>query len=248
MRILPISKNNYTNFRANNRWVCDKNGYELYKTTTYYFRDDLDWESLVKYLCKKFEKASKVNFINHACSNGMEPLSFLMALQMYAPECVKKFVPILAKDIDAQNIEYAKKGYCGASSDDFLRIHRLTNGDYKNFLDLKRIKGSNELFVLSPKKILTDNVVFEQGDIFDDIEKFPKENTLLCCRNFWFYLPSQKQEEIASRLGKHFKTGSSVLLGYLDTVNAIAGNLLEKYGFERCPIGNKFINIMYSKV
>ena len=251
MRILPINQNQYKykpSFNANNRWICDKNGIELYKTTTYYFRDDIDWEPLIKYICKKYENVPKVHFINHICSNGMEPLSFLMSILIHAPEHIKKFTPILAKDINEENINMAKKGICGASSEDFLRVDRMTKGCYKYFLNLKQSDDSKDLFIMSPKKVLTEKVIFEQGDIFEDIEKMPRENTFLSCRNFWFYLPLHKQEEIASRLGKHFASGSSVLLGYMDTVNATADKFLKKYGFERCPVGNKYINIMYSKV
>ena len=248
MRILPISQKNYTNFRANNRWVRNKEGVELYKTTTYYFRDDLNWEELIKYLCEKYKDVPKVNFINHACSNGLEPLSFLMALFVHAPECVKKFTPIIAKDIDEQNILFAKQGYCGASSDDFLRINKLTKGSYKNFLSLKNSENPEDLFEISPKNILKDNIIYEQGDIFDDIEKMPKENTFLCCRNFWMYLSPKNQEILAARLGRHFSSGSSVLLGYLDTTNASAHRFLEVHGFKRCPVGTDYVNIMYSKV
>ena len=247
MRISPIS-HKQPKFNANSRWVYDKNGMELYKTTTYYFRDDLNWEDIIKYICKKFSDVPKVNFINHACSSGMEPLSFIMSLIIHAPEYVKKFTPILAKDIDKENIEMAKKGMCGVSSDDFLRVERMTKGCYKNFLDLRQSDDLKNLFIMSPKKILTDKVIFQQGDIFDDIEKMPKENTFLSCRNFWMYLPPKKQEELACRLGNHFSSGSTVLLGYLDTLDATADKLLQKYGFKRCPEGTKFINIMYSKV
>ena len=149
MQIMPISQTQYQpKFKSNARWVCDKYGNELYKTTTYFFRDDIDWKSLITFLCNKYKDTSKVNFINHACSNGMEPLSFLMALLTYAPNQIKKFTPILAKDIDAENILAAKRGLCGASSEDYIRTHNMTNGRLKEFLSLHQAKNSKDLFIV----------------------------------------------------------------------------------------------------
>ena len=249
MRILPISQNQQykNNFRANNRWVCDKYGHELYKTTTYFFRDDLDWENLIKYLCYKYRNVPKVNFINHACSNGMEPLSFLVSLIVYAPDDVKKFTPIIAKDINYENIFMAKRGECGASSEDFLRIHKITNRRHNEFFNLERDNKTDGLFTMYPKKILTDNIIFEQGDIFKDIDTIPCDNTFLCCRNFWAYLTLDKQEELAYKLGKRFNPSSTILIGYYDVSDSKADLLLRKNGFKRCPTGTPYVNLLYQK-
>lgn len=248
MRILPVTQNKYQyNFKSNANWVCDNYGKQLYKTTTYYFRDDLDWENLIKFICNRYKDVPKVNFINHACSNGMEPLSFLMALYVYAPDFVQKFTPIIAKDINENNIFMAKNGICGASSDDFLRAHKLTKGKIKDFLTLTQAKNSKDLFVLSPQKILQDKIIFEQGDILKDISNIPEENTFLCCRNFWMYLTLEQREKLAYLMGRHLGEKSTVLLGYLDTLEAKAGILLEKNGFKRCKTGSEYVNIMYSK-
>lgn len=249
MQISPITFNRPYNIshKANNRWIYDKNGKELYKTTTYFFRNDLDWENLIKFICEKYKNVPKVNFINHACSNGLEPLSFLMGLMIFAPSEVKKFTPIIAKDINPENIFMAKKGECGASSDDFIRIHKLTNGRYRDFLNLKRDDNTDGLFTLSPKEVLIDKIIFEQGDIFKDIDNIPKDNTFLSCRNLWMYLPFEKQNILAQKLSQRLGENSTILIGYLDSINGSADRLLTKYGFKRCPVGNEYVNIMYSK-
>ena len=248
MKISPIMQHQYQpHFKANSRWVYDKYGNELYKTTTYFFRDDLDWENLIRYLCNKYKDVSKVNFINHACSNGMEPMSFVMSFLLFAPELLKKFVPIIAKDINEENILMAKRGDCGASSDDFLRIHKMTNGKYRDFLDLTS-KGKNDgLFTISPKKIITDNIVFEQGDIFKDIDNIPSSNTFFTCRNFWAYLPFEKREELGYKLSQKLDSTSTVLIGYHDVMEGRADLHLKLNGFKRCPTGTPYVNIMYSK-
>ena len=249
MQISPIISNrpNNISLKANSRWIYDKNGKELYKTTTYFFRDDLDWECLIKYICNKYKNVSKVNFINHACSNGLEPLSFLMGLMIFSPENVKKFTPIIAKDINEENIIMAKNGDCGASSDDFLRIHKFTGSRYHDFFNIKRNNNTDRLFTLSPKDTLKDKIIFEQGDIFKDIDNIPKDNTFLSCRNLWMYLPFEKQNILAQKLSQRLGENSTILIGYLDSITGSADRLLTKYGFKRCSVGNEYVNIMYSK-
>ena len=249
MRILNIQPNsNYNvNYKANKRWVTDAQGKQLYKTTTYYFREDIHWPSIVNSISNIFKEAKHVNFINHACSNGMEPLSFLMAFLVYNPDFVNKITPIIAKDIDYDNIAAAKNGQCGVSLDDFMRVCKLTKNRRNEFLYMKQAENPENLFVLSPKKILTDKVTFEQGDIFNDIENMPRENTFLSCRNFWIYLPEHKREELAYKMGKQFDKTSTILIGYLDEYEANVGTLLKKNGFHKSPYGNDLINIMYSK-
>ena len=248
MKVFPIVQNQYQpKFKSNSRWVYDKYGKELYKTTTYYFRDDLDWENLIKFLCNKYKDAPKINFINHACSNGMEPISFVISLFLFAPEQIKKFTPIIARDINHENILMAKKGECGASSEDFLRVHKMTNGKYRDFFDLKRNEKQDSLFTLSPKKIITDNIIFEQSDIFKDIDNIPSDNTFLCCRNFWAYLPFEKREELGYRLGQKLHSSSTVLIGYHDIIEGRADLHLKLNGFKRCPTGTPYVNLLYSK-
>lgn len=250
MQLSPIGINQPYNItcKANNRWIYNSYGKELYKTTTYFFREDLDWKNLINYLCEKYKNVPKVNFINHACSNGMEPFSFLASFIMYAPEYVKKFTPIIAKDINPENILMAKKGECGASSDDFMRIHRLTYGRYKDFFNLKRDCCSDGLFTMYPKEVLTDKVIFEEGDIFKDIDSLPKDNTFLSCRNFWAYLPDEKREELAYKLSQQLNPSSTVLIGYHDLSEGNADILLKSNGFKRCPTGTQYVNLLYQKV
>ena len=250
MKISPILLNQpyNVNHKANCRWVCDNTGKQLYKTTTYYFREDLDWQNLILYMCQKYKNVPKVNFINHACSNGMEPFSFLISLMLYAPENVKKFTPIIAKDINPENILMAKSGECGASSDDFLRIHKMTNGRYKDFFKIKRDSNTDGMFTMSPKEILTDKIVFDEGDIFKDIETMQPDNTFLCCRNFWAYLPFEKRQELALKLSRQLNPSSTVLIGYHDMSEGKADLLLEAYGFSRCPTGTPYVNLLYQKL
>ena len=76
MRITPTYNFNNYNYKnaiaskGNARAVVDKNNNLLYRTTTYFFREDLDWDNFFALLKRKYQNVPKVNFINHCCSNG----------------------------------------------------------------------------------------------------------------------------------------------------------------------------------
>ncbi len=236
------------NFKANNRWITDRLGIPIYKTTTYCFRDDIDWENLIKFLCMKYRDVPIVNVVAHACSNGMEPLSFLMALLVHAPQDLKKFTPIIAKDLNADNIYMAKKNIFPISAEDFFRIQENTKCKYLNFIELEKYKNDvNQALLMKPKKILTDNIIFEQGNIFDDVPKLSPENTILFCRNMWMYLNKQEKTKLAELLGKRLEKSSTVILGYLDVYNAEADKFLLREGFHRCNNMYGTQNYLFSK-
>lgn len=248
MRIMPVTQTSYKpRFKSNANWVCDKYGNKIYKTTTYFFRDDLEWVSLIKFLCTKYKDVPKVNFVNHACSNGMEPLSFLISFLIYAPEQAEKFTPIIAKDINKDNIIAAQNGFCGASSDDFIRTFRFTKGKLRNFLNINRANNAEDVFYLSPQENLKNKIIYEQGDLFKDIPNLTEDNTILSCRNVWMYFSPEECEHIAHLMGKHLGKNSTIILGFLDSFKAHADKLLEKNGFKRCPTGITNTNILFSK-
>ena len=107
MRITPVNSVSnvcHPNFQGNRRYVYNKNGDFLYRTTTYFFRDDLNWNAFIKFISNKYKNADRVNILNHACSNGQEPYSLAAKLMQTLGEEAEKFFPIIAKDIDKENI------------------------------------------------------------------------------------------------------------------------------------------------
>ena len=250
MRISPVQNriSVQQNFKANNRWVIDHLGVPVYKTTTYCFRDDLIWRDLILFLSKTYKDVPKVNVVAHACSNGMEPLSFLMALFTFAPKDAEKFLPVIAKDINKENILMAKKNSLGISFGDFHRIRDNTDCKYIQFLDIERGGNIEDFMTIKPKKILTDNIIYEQGDIFEDAKNLPKENTVLFCRNMWMYLHPYNRKRLAEKLGGQLERNSNVILGYLDEIDGDAGMYLANNGFKKVYINNdSYHNIIYSK-
>ena len=58
LKISPITDNTRT-FRANRRNITNREGKLLYRTTTYFLREDLNWERFANFLKNKYQSASK---------------------------------------------------------------------------------------------------------------------------------------------------------------------------------------------
>ena len=239
MYIYPVTYSPI-NFKANERFVADKNGHLAYKTTTYWFRTDTDWDRLNNFLCDKYKNVNKVNVISHACSNGMEPYSFAMHMKSFHPSYADKFLPIMAKDIDKNNILMAKRGFYETEKKDLFELEYLSKVRYKDFLNCEYSGGilyPNSV-ILRPNEKLRKCVNFEQGNIFDDIEKMPRKNTVLFCKNFWPYLKVEQREELAKKLAEHFDKTCVIITGDYDDIRSNVCELFKKNGFHQYPIRN----------
>jgi len=235
MNVSPISYSNYkpASFKANRRWVKDCCGNPLYMTTTYFFRDDLDWKKLVNYLCTKYKDASRVNVLSHACSNGLEPYSFVMQLLHSKPEEAGKFFPIIAKDLNNENIYAAKIGRCGANKSDYERAQAFLDNTLWNYVNWEKSSSGENDMVLNPKSFVKEKIEFSQGDIFKDIDNLAERNNVLFCRNLWLYLAPYEQEMLLKKLASKLDKTSTLILGDYDYTNNYKFKIsLKEYGFK----------------
>lgn len=239
MRIAPINYFNNYNHRntvsnkGNARAVVDKNNNLLYRTTTYFFREDLDWDNFFALLKRKYQNVPKVNFINHCCSNGEETYSCISGMKVHLGEdFANKFFPITAKDLNKENINSARNYLpMGISSRDYRQINYYTNFNLNNFFDFIRLDTNIYDAAVVPKEELRKCVRFEKSDILEDIDKLPDTNNVLLCRNFWPYLDAFKREELASKLGEKLDESSLVVIGDYDVHEAKTDELLMQHHF-----------------
>lgn len=234
--------NSYVNaykpqFTANNRQVVDKRNGTTYKTTTYFFREDLDWDRLTKLIENKYKNCDKVHVFNDACSDGHEPISLAIKLQERMGDKSKKFFPIEASDYNSDNIKNAKNGVLGISNEELYQINYATNGNYRDYFDFAKRTNYQDDLALSPKPDIQKKINFKQGDIFQNIEKMPKSNNILLCRNFWKYLPKtgNNAEKLAQKLSDKLDSTSLVVIGEHD-IECNTRELLQKYGFEETSV------------
>ena len=226
-------------FKGNNRKVCNESGDLLYKTTTCFFREDLDWNDLVSLLAYKYKSTNKVNIINHSCSNGPEPFSLTAKLIQVLGSKAEKFFPIKAKDIDYNNIESAKRGRMGILLNELYKINRNLNNNINTYFAYGKSQNPQNDLVLIPKPNIKDKVIFSQSDIFEDVNTMPGENTVLLCRNFWPYLTPEKRTMLAQKLSEKLNKTSLVVIGHFDDGSNI-GSLLEKHGFTSAGVGRVY--------
>ena len=234
MRISLIQNSPSVGFKSNNRRIIDKSGRLLYKTTTYFFRDDLNWHEFINLLKNKYQNIPKVNIINHACSNGPEAYSLIMQLITSLGKTAEKFFPILAKDINRDNIINAQKGgKIGINNSDLYKINYYTNNNLNHFFSFHPSQSSDYHLALKPRAVLKDKVIFQQGDTLQDVSEIQFQNTVLLCRNFWQYLKDSNCKFLAQKLGEKMDKTGLLVLGEHDILSSNADKYLAENGFRR---------------
>lgn len=240
MKIIPINNyNKYNNcqpsFKAYSTEVLLKDGKIAYKTLSNFYRADIHWVNFVNYIIHKYRNVDKVNIVNHACSAGYEPYSLLMLLIKTLGEESKKFLPIIARDIDEDIINFAKNCKLPVANLE-LSMTKYHGGDIfnKNF-EVSRIQDAgggvwNDRYIVSCNTNLRQNIDFCKSDIFNDKDFINKENTVLLFRNVWKYLGVEKIAKLADFLGENMKQSSVLVIGEFDIANHV-DEILVNRGF-----------------
>ena len=203
-----------------------------YFTTTEFFRDDLDWDGVCYYVDNFYKNTPKVNLICYGCSDGEETYSLSLKLKTNLRQNSKKYYPIIAKDIDKDCVNLAKRGRYKISERESEKIDMACGPNVYRYMDI--FSDGLEKHARA-RSILKNDIIFSQADICEDIDNIPAENTVLVCRNFWGYLTRSKQKELAENLGKKLKDNSHVIIGTFDKLYGI-DLLLEQNGFEQTEI------------
>ena len=149
-------------FTSWKRDVLNKDNEIVNRNDTMLYRGDLDWNSFVKFSNKKYRDVDKVNVYDYACSDGSEAYTFLISMFNNIPiKDTKKFLPVLAYDIDNNAIKKAKSGELSISEEEKLRFAINSNYDLETFFDKNRYFN-----LYFPKTILSKNVEFDKYDEF----------------------------------------------------------------------------------
>lgn len=230
--------NNYINF--NNKIPAFKQIHPLSNTasirecytTTEFFRDDFDIDGLINYANNFYKDTPKVNVISYACSTGKETYSLALKLKTNLKDKAIKFLPLIAKDIDANCILKAKRGRYKISDSEAQKIDRAGGINLYRYIDI--IDDGLEQYSLV-KDSLKKDIEFKKADICEDIESIPNKNTILICRNFWTYLQPTQQIELADKIAKKFDKTSLVVIGSFEKAYGI-DKLLETRGFKKTEI------------
>lgn len=224
-------------FGSNGRVTYDDEG-RVNRNVTDMFRNDLgcDWEIFAKSLGKNFCEKDKVNVICQACSDGSEPYTLAISLLKYLGEDgAKKFFPIIAKDFDEKILKGPKKGLVNLSKEDIEQFKKR-NIDFDKYFEKseEKLEIDND-FDKSPKEtyrakeILQKNIIFEQGNVFDDLEALNDDsNTVFLFRNaMWYLYPDWDTiDRFLNLVGEKLKPGSVFASG--ETQLACEPNYIEE--------------------
>lgn len=235
MQVSPITsqyKPYKPTFKSNERIFRDNLGNILYRNTTNFFRDDLDWKKFGNFIQKKYKDTNKVNFYCYGCSDGSEPVSIVMLLKELF-EDYDKFLPIIAKDIDETMIYNAKKGIIPIDYNDFEAINKYTNGKFDTYIKTsKYLLGFDPI----PARIHPDiisKINFSLANITEDINNIQQKNTILFCRNLWPYLNSEQDIiKLVDNLSEKLDSTSTIVIGNYDERVSL-NKLLQSRNFQK---------------
>ena len=252
MKICPVQVNSY-NFKAKARikvqetkiphanydysWytgapkqkgqiLCDDKSV-FNRQTTFFFRDDMDWNLYGEYLRQNFNQP-KVNTYVYGCSDGSEAYSMSVLLQGLFGGDAERFFPIYASDIREFTIALNN-----IDKRDGVRLTPYDYGKLRQLNCFKKVFFANEEklskyvdddfdsgYLYTPyilKKDVTDKVLFKQANVLNEIDSIDSDNpSIVMCRNMWPYIESSEYKECAAKLYKKLAKGSIVVLGQYD--------------------------------
>lgn len=184
--------------------------------STSFFRRDLDWKTIGETFDKQFPKG-KVNIYDFACSDGSEAFSLIIALiEQLGEKKASRFFPIIASDIDDEIIKMATSGQIMAKEEDLLAMQNIIKDEnVKKYFRITELGGGR--YLLSPKEILTKNVIFKKEGISTGLEEVQKdENNIILARNFWKYLSREDIANASWKLGQKINSKTLVIIGNFD--------------------------------
>ena len=187
--------------------------------TTYYFRNDLDWNSLKEYLITKYQNCNQVNTYVWGCSTGEEAYSLSMLFQ--DTEYGEKFFPIYAMDksktIIKENKIKQKNGVL-LNNEEYCRIadnlHKMGYINTGSFIDRPPAWFIGDIKL---KDCVTKPVKFICSDITKDLNKIDNNNSsVVMCRNMWPYINPDYYAKCAKDMFNNMKVGSVLIIGNYD--------------------------------
>lgn len=211
-------------------------------TTTWMFRQDLDWENFINFAHKNFINHKYVNTCSLACSDGSEAYSFIIsALEKLPKGASRKFIPITAIDRDMEIIKSARQGKINLSIEDIARINTVTGFHHNKYFINKQpaLQVNNDKFLeqcnayeVSPE--LRNKVIFKQGNLLKYLANLKDiGNSIVFCRNVTPYLSIDNIFDLANIAGRVLKKGSIIVFGEFDKHSGIL-DFIDIKGFKEC--------------
>ncbi len=231
---MKISFNPYQpQFKSSSSFYTTETGKEI-GTFTWFFRNDLPWESFTKYQLEHFKNKENVNIIQFGASDGTEAYTYIISLIEHSPEEAEKFFPIKSYDIKDTMVKIAKNGYIHIYPGDEIQMDSKGIG-WKKYFKRPEIEPrqyyTTALYSAKPK--LKNRVDFMQGDMFELLPKIQdNSNTIIMCRNCLGYFP-EKIEQFIQTAAQVLKKDSLFVIGLLEQDEAFLEDVFRKNNFQK---------------
>lgn len=246
MKISPLMQNSYTginkapSFQSTYRYTKDENGNIKNCNTTWFFRDDLDWDSFASYLGRKYENEDKVNIVCYGCSDGSEPMSTAVLLGERFGYDSRKFFPIIAKDKDEYILNKVKTNNVRMYFSDIDRVVDFSHNNLGKYFIVNPQTPENDSMIVQPTYELKSKIKYAKADITEDIHNLPSKNTVLMCRNLFPYIKDEKvRYDMVETLASRLRENCVVVIGDSDK-DIDLGRKLENAGFAKTDIDNVY--------
>ena len=212
-----LEKEKITDFQ--NHPVLSNPNVDFFSNYTNFFRPDIagSWKKFLDVVDSHFKNVEKVNVYCYGCSDGSEAYSLAMGfLDKKGPRKVLKYVPIKAYDIDSEMIRTAQKGWLPCSINDKIRIN--SNAQLASFLcNIVEVPRDEKYpYRFQPMDRLKKLIDFQMGDFVEELDKIEPCNNLVLCRNFWYYLGTDRIPEVVEKLASKIDETSLVVIGDFD--------------------------------
>lgn len=212
-----VKKQRYKNYE--NHPVLSNPNVNFFSNYTKFFRTDIasNWKNFLDVVDSHFSQVDKVNVYCFGCSDGSEAYSLAMGfLDKKGPRKVLKYVPIKAYDIDSEMIRTAQKGWLPCSKNDKIRIN--SNTPFARFFcDIVEVPRDEKYpYRFQPTQRVKDLIEFQTGEFVEKLDEIEPCNNLVMCRNFWYYLGTDKIPEIVEKLANKIDETSLVVIGDFD--------------------------------
>ena len=202
--------------------------YSIVLNNSWALRGELDWKYNSKLFAEHFSDKKHVNVYSLAASDGSEAYMLAISLiEALGEKEASKFFPIKAIDSDKYILSIAKNGKWNLLDCEIDNLKRMYGNidKYIKKSDSKMLIKNDKLSSLTStyevSELLKNAVVFEHGDLLDEIKNIDDEDgsALVFCRNVIPYLESRKistAQNVASLLGLFLAEGSMFVTGGYD--------------------------------
>jgi chemotaxis protein methyltransferase CheR len=188
---------------------------------TYFFRNEKQFEALqiqcLPDIVNKKHKEKKLRIWSAGCSTGEEPYTIGICIFELMPQFRDWHIEIIATDIAASVLDFAKKGeYSGRRIDkvrpDLLKKYFNNNNLHPEYYTIK-----DEI-----KNIIN----FKMLNLFKD--PYPLDLDIIFCRNVMIYFDKEHQKKLLAGFYKSISKSGYLFLGHSETIHTISDDFVYK--------------------